>query len=347
MSRNIYDIFNSRKEGLDILAEGLSYENVEAYESLDVAMGELETIVKESTNEMIELQAAAYLEDLVLENMMFDDFDEEKISVTIEATMKERAGGLVNSIKQQWEKIKAWFAATAKAIANYFVAGEKLVNENKAIIPEAMKKCEARVKMFDYNMPKAAMDKCTSMVIAVRAAGAYLTDEQSVLSAAGKAKSRSDVARVVKEAFGMNQTSEKPIKNIDPNLAMAYAGKKSDLLDTINKQKANFDKEFSAMLQELKDDKNEESAKQAKLFNFAIGIKSAIINAEVACTKKAAGDMAAVIRKAVTSNGGGVKGAVKAGNAAYKNAKYEPKKESFMANLEGMMEELEFVDDEY
>ena len=74
MAKNIYDLFNERKYGVDYLVEGFNgIEEVEAYESLDEASLDLLRITQECTNEAIELQAAWYLEDLVIESMMYDD----------------------------------------------------------------------------------------------------------------------------------------------------------------------------------------------------------------------------------------------------------------------------------
>ena len=69
MAKNIYDLFNERKYGVDFLVEGVDASvNVEAYEDLDEACDALDNITLESSNEVIELQAAWYLEDLVRKN---------------------------------------------------------------------------------------------------------------------------------------------------------------------------------------------------------------------------------------------------------------------------------------
>ena len=93
MAKNIYDLFNERKNGIDYLVEGLDpteYADLEGYEDLDAAAEALNVISMESMNEMLEFQAANYLEDLVLENMMYDEFDEEKIQNLMEAAKEEK-----------------------------------------------------------------------------------------------------------------------------------------------------------------------------------------------------------------------------------------------------------------
>lgn len=362
MTRSIYDIFNDRKEG--IVCEGAEFEEVEAYESLEVAIDELEKVVKESTSEFIEFQAAAYLEDLVLENMMYEKFDEEKLQATIEATMGDRVDSLVAKVKKQWEKIKAWFVAVAKSIANYFASGEKLVSENAGKIPAAMKKCTAKVKIFDYKDPDAAMNKCTAYVDRLKVKGLdnYTNSKQSMTKVVGGANDRSEIADKIKVLFGMEEPKEKEINDIDAKLAMKYAGEKKAILDNLNKQKKQYDDDFKEIISALEkaqaeaEDKTKAS-KQVEALNFANSLKSAVINAEIGCIKKGASDMAAIIRKALSASEGvgqraeakrRKKGSEAQSDAFEKQAErqngYEI--ESFKANLESLMGDLEFVDED-
>ena len=156
---NIFDVFNSRKEGLDYLSEGYEVSDARAFKNLDVAMGVLDSIVNESTNEMIELQSAMYLEDLVLESIMYENFQEEEMTVAIEATIKERANSVLEFLKKQWKKLQEWFASLIKTIVNFFTSGEKLVEKYKNTIPQAMKQCKVKVKIHDYADPKTAINE--------------------------------------------------------------------------------------------------------------------------------------------------------------------------------------------
>ena len=81
----------------------------------------------------------------------------------------------------------------------------------------------------------------------------------------------------------------------------------------------------------------EQNMNDVKSLNFAVGIVTAIINAEISCVKKAANDYAAVIRKAVSDYK-----PVKAKG----QEKEEPKAlgESYISRLESVTE-LEFIDE--
>lgn len=307
---NIFDVFNNRKLGLNYLSEGYEVEadEVEAFDDLDTAMESLEEIITESRNEVIELQSAMYLEDLVLENMMYDDFNEEEISSVMENTMKERASELAKKIKAQWKKIQEWFVATAKAIANYFTNGENLVTKNKSRIPEAMKNCNVKVKMHKYNDPSKAMDSVQILVDKLKTAGTTRKNNDEVLGFVG-AKDRKDIGKMVKGYFILTEKPvERAISEMSPKLAMDYAGNKKLFLADINKSKATIDQSFKEILSiiqsEVKKEDGAYTAHQVSVFNFAKGLSSTAINTEIACIKKGASEYASIIRKALNSNTG-------------------------------------------
>ena len=117
MSKNIYDIFNAKKEGLDYLSESYG-QDVSPYEDIEDGIKDLDMIVRESTMDMIEFQGAMYLEDLVLENMMYENFDEEHIAPILEGKLKEMGNNIVTKIKNLWNKIKEWFKKVFATIKN-------------------------------------------------------------------------------------------------------------------------------------------------------------------------------------------------------------------------------------
>ena len=107
MSRNIYDIFNERKSGIDMLTEGFEVEDQEEqFDSLVEAAYAMEEIIQENMNECIEFQAASYLEDLVLENMMYESFDEESMREVLTESIGERVQGIVGRLHAAWKRIK-------------------------------------------------------------------------------------------------------------------------------------------------------------------------------------------------------------------------------------------------
>ena len=139
MAKDIYEIFNDRK-----------ISNTEAYTTLEEGIDALNEMEEEFMMTAIETQAVFYLDNLVLENMMYEDFNEEKLVVTMEEAEEKQKRSIGEILQAQWEKLKAWFTNIIQSISNFFIDGEKLVNERGDEIEKAMKNSEIKVRMNDY-----------------------------------------------------------------------------------------------------------------------------------------------------------------------------------------------------
>lgn len=308
---NIYDIFNSRKGNPNVVVcEGFELENVvlENYEDPSVALYE---IVAESDQEFMELQAAMYMGDLVLESMMYENFDEEEIASVMEGAIKERIQSMIEALKRQWAKLVAWFKQTIENIKNFFTKGEELVKKNKAEIPKKMKASKVTAKVNEYFPVNTAIGRCEKMISNVKGAGQgnveNVEDAKSAILKQAGANDMQGVAKTVRAAFIQTEKPvEKKIAELDPNIVMDYVANKKSILDGINKAKSNIDKEFQEILNGLKQiesrsegDAGELASKKVKVFQFALNVKNRIINAEIACVKKGASDNKMIIIKAL------------------------------------------------
>ena len=253
---NIYDIFNSRKENLNVICEGFELEKVvlENFEDPSLALYD---IVTESNDELMELQSAMYMGDLVLESVMYENFDEEEVGELMEAAMKDRLVSLGQTIKKQWAKLVAWFKQTIQNIINFFTSGDELVKKYKSEIPKRMKASTATAKMLEYVEVGTALKRCDGMINGVKAMGqgtheSVADAKANILKAAGS-EDMAGVSKAVRAAF--TQT-EKPVEvklsTLNPSIVMDYAGNKKSIIDSINKSKSNIDKEFQQILSLLK-----------------------------------------------------------------------------------------------
>jgi hypothetical protein len=319
---------------------------IEEFENLDVAIEALENIVMENNTELIEFQAAAYLEDLVLENMMYDDFDEERISGLMEAVNNERLKKIGAQVQAQWDKLKEWFTSVIRAVENFFNSGEQLLKKYKTIIPDAIKNCKAKVKMNNWNDPDTAHQKCLAKIMALTKVAfsdrSYEENKKSMLEDLG-VKDRAGIAAMVKKEYANGEASEQLVSGIDLARATKYINDKKQMVGALKEVHAKLYKLFTELINRCRQGDAvasvlpEQQMNDLKSLNFAVGIVTAIINAEISCVKKAANDYAAVIRKAVS---------------AYKpvkaegQEKEEPKAvgESYISRLESVTE-LEFIDE--
>lgn len=299
MAKNIYDLFNERKNGIDYLVEGLDpaeFADVEAFEDLDKAAEALETISMKSTNEMVEFQAAMYLEDLVLENMMFDDFDEEKIQNVMEAAKEEKKEGLGQKIKNLWQKIKEWFARALRTITAHFQSGETLVAKYRKQIPQAMKQSKAKIKARPFGDPNAAINQVTAMVGRLKCVG---KSKDQILGLVGLSDKNGAKAKVENLVF-TGEAAEKPINGLKPEVVMNWAGNKKIYIDALKKTQKDLDGEFKEMLSAINKGDGKNKAEDASNFQFGINVANTMLSHLIVCIKQVSNICTAIIRKALS-----------------------------------------------
>lgn len=313
MAKNIYDLFNERKYGVDYLVEGYDFDDdsIEAFEGLQESADALEELTQEVLNESIELQSAYYLENLVIENMMYNNFNEDKIETVLMESVRDKFQAAKDKINHWWKKIKEWFVGTFKAIANHFKSGETLVKQNGAKIDKAMANSHVKVKMHDYNDLNASAEKCNAILQKLYTAGETGMDKEdarsSILSVVG-ASDRKDVPEKIKNIYIKEENKEQLISSIDPAVAKEWAGDKKGAIDGFKKHQKSVDDAFRKCLQRLQEQERKASAEDADIaaktvanFSFALGIKNTILSTELGLIRKACTDYAMVIRKALNA----------------------------------------------
>ena len=306
---NIYDLFNERKSGIDALVEGVQfedeqveeafdYEDIEPFESIEEALETLDEVITDSNNELMELRAAQYLESLVLENMMYDDFDEEKMSGLIEAAEGGKVEAFKKRINELWNKIKAWFAATIKAVRNHFISGGKLVAENDSKIGPAMHLCDVKVKINDWKPLSKALKALEATMNQLKATAFKDTTKEQALKRIG-AKDLKDIPGIVKLMFMNREGREMKISDINVDMAKQYAAGGEATVGALEVIREEYNKQFQEVLDLVKKTENAENL--VTVFNFKITMQSNIMKAAIECAKKAGKDYTAVIRKALAA----------------------------------------------
>lgn len=300
MAKNIYDLFNERKNGIDYLVEGLDpteFADLEAYEDLDAAAEALETITTEATNEMIEFQAASYLEDLVLENMMYTDFDEEKIQATMEAAKEEKKEGLGQKIKNLWARIKEWFARVIRTISTHFQSGESLVAKYRKQIPTAMNQSKAKISYRPFNDPDNVKKQIEGMVGRLKVVG---KSKEQILGLVGLSDKGGAKEKVENIAYTKKEKVEQPISGMKADVVIQWAGDKKVHIDGLKKMQKDLDGEFKQMLAEINKGEGKNKAEDAANFQFGIGVANSLISHMIVCVKQICNVCTAIIRKALS-----------------------------------------------
>lgn len=317
MAKNIYDLFNERKNGIEYLVEGydVDVEDAEPFEDLDAAAEALENFNMESTNELLELQAASYLEDLVIENMIFDDFDEDKIEGVMEGKFKEKANGLKEKVMGWWKKIKAWFASAYQTVINFFQSGEKLVNKYRNAIGPAMSRSNVKVKMNKYKDLETATKAVEAMCDKLKSVGqsdAEKNDGKAAILSVIGADDKADVKKKVRDMFIEKEKVEMQIKDIDSKQAIKYVGNKKAIISSLKVTEKRIDTEFKQILSNLKGNKRRASddaghdvgEKMVANFHFAITVKNTMLSTMIGIIRKACGEYTAIIKKVLSGKVG-------------------------------------------
>ena len=291
MAKDIYELFNQRLNG------------IEPYDSIEEGLNVLSTLDKEFTQTMIELEVAQYLDSLIIESIMYESFDEEKLSYTIEATEEKQKGSILQTLQTQWEKIKQWFINITQTITNFFVNGEKLVKENRDKIPNAIKNCNVKVKMNEYNPQTGLSAKVLSLSTKIKSlATKEGMTKESLLSQLG-VEDKKGMENVVKKLIVKTEGKEMMVSDIDPNIAMDYVGNKKAILDSIDKDKKDIDAMFKDAINVMKSkDATEKQKAMLPVFHFAVSLKNGLTSAYIGYVRKACNDYLTVIRKALGSD---------------------------------------------
>ena len=130
--RNIHDLFEENKK--------------EFY----YVLNESDDIVNNFKNDAIEWQTACYMEDLVLEQMMYEDFNADEMEFVIEATMKERLFNAMKFIKDNVDKFLNWLDDVLIKFSekmNVYVALYDKIGRNN--IHAAIQASNTKVKVID------------------------------------------------------------------------------------------------------------------------------------------------------------------------------------------------------
>lgn len=311
---NIFDLFNDRKSSIEAIYENANKEIVEesveesveetpeGFESVEEAIEYMDEFIIESTDEAIEFQAACYLENLVLEQMMYEDFNEEEMQLTIEGAMKERMDKAGESLREMWRKVKEWFNNVINNLVNHFTSGKKLVEKYGAQkIVDAMKNCETKVKMNEYGDLAKASNAVAYYVNKLSAPSLYATPDRNKILDVVQADSVNAAAEKVRKLY---ITSDKPvvkkIKEINASMAINVCSTGGDFVKYLKEWRNQVDKSFDAMLKHMNHKDNGDYMANAK---FGATLRNKVVNEAIKCVNKITREYRAIIIKALGKNG--------------------------------------------
>lgn len=354
---NIYDIFNERKNAVSMISEGFDYssfdeDSVEHFDTIEEGIDVLTNIQREMQNTTIKVCAESLVADMLLENAMYEEFDEDHISEMIEESVKEKASNVGKRIQDLWGKIRAWFSNLFSTIANHFMNGEKLAKK----YPDLKSKLKAdtgKVKCYDLASAGTAMAQCDGLSAAIKFDDAYNSagsDYKTGLFEKLKVSDKKGLKEKVMSFFvkgGKFEKKEMQINSLPTEIVFNYAVSKKDIIDSLKNQQKLVDADFTNAKRIANDNKAgaEKDAKKylndvISILNFMINLKSDIIKTEIAVVKKLSSMCLSICRHAIgaKSDDGGEE------KPAKEEKGEESAEESFDYLLNSLDEEIEFED---
>lgn len=298
---NIYDIFNERKSSVSMISEGFDYDyfdrdSIEDFDSIEEGIEVLTNLQKEMQNTNIRLCAESLVSDLLLEESMYEDFNEDNITEMIEESLKEKASNVGNKIQELWGKVKAWFAGLFNSITNHFKNGETLLKKYPDL-KDRLKSSTSKVKAYKMVAASGAIKNCSALSNKLSFYEVYETKDfkSSVFSKLG-VQDKKELKTTVMKFFVMGklEKEELVIGSLNPAIVINYAVSKKDIIDGLKDQQKNLDDDFKNALNASKKNKSDAEDKEAKKYindvmsvlNFIFNVKSDIIKVEIAMVKK-------------------------------------------------------------
>lgn len=298
---NIYDIFNERKSSVSMISEGFDYDyfdrdSIEDFDSIEEGIEVLTNLQKEMQNTNIRLCAESLVSDLLLEESMYEDFNEDNITEMIEESVKEKASIVGEKIQELWGKVKAWFAGLFNSIINHFKNGETLLKKYPDL-KDRLQSSTSKVKTYKMVGAAAAIKNCSTLSNKLSFYDVYETKDfkSSVFSKLG-VQDKKELKTTVMKFFVMGklEKEELVIRSLNPAIVINYAVSKKDIIDGLKDQQKNLDDDFKNALNAAKKNKSDAEDKEAKKYmndvmsvlNFIFNVKSDIIKVEIAMVKK-------------------------------------------------------------
>ena len=370
---NIYDIFNERKSSISMISEGFDYDSfdmdsVEHFDTIEEGIEVLSDLQKEMQDANIRLCAESLVSDLLLEENMYEDFDEDHITEMIEESLKEKASNVGKKIQELWGRVRAWFAGLFNSITNHFKNGETLLKKYPDL-KSRLQNDSSKVKAYKMVGAAGAIKNCSALSNKLSFYEVYETKDfkSSVFGKLG-VQDKKELKTTVMKFFVMGklEKDELVVRSLNPAIVINYAVSKKDIIDGLKNQQTNLDNDFKEALNAAKKNKSDAEDKETKKYinevmsvlNFIFNIKSDIIKVEIAMVKKLSNMCLSICRHAC----GGASAASKEPEPEPKNkgeyiptkqdkaanavAKNKAKTESFDYLMSSLNEDVEFEDDD-
>ena len=304
---SLYDLFNRKKEAC-VLEERFEYEDQSVI---------MEDIIQESNMQFIQIQADSYVNELLIEEAMYNDFDEQYVHGLMESSFSEKKDKLIKFIQDKWAKLKAWFKRVVESIKNFFSRNKASLKTkdgkpvDNRIALEVLKSCEIEVtNPFANGMDMDLTDDwCIEQIDKLyELFNGYYSDKMSFngLKERGLVilgvKDKKEIKSRIRKRYAAAVPTKVKIKDIPTKSLIAAGLGEKEMLEGIFEMRDSIDKEYAETLSKLKaykEDGAENIDKKIAALNYITNLQGAVISAMIGSRKKLAADCRNIIKKAL------------------------------------------------
>ena len=218
--KNIYNIFEENSDLYNLLKES-------------------EEEIFKNQNDIIEWQASCYMEDLVLEQMIYEDFDVNKLEALIEGKISDRLRTGALKLKEMINKFINWIDELYVKFSEKMNVFKKIFDTyGRQNIHKALSTSEIKLKTIDFNGAGEPM-KYLDYIVSLCGPIFRNENDKMALASSGfksevfkalKVESIEDLKSELKNKFvNGDKPVEKQVKDLDPSIVIGWLESKSYL----------------------------------------------------------------------------------------------------------------------
>lgn len=218
--KNIYNIFEENSDLYNLLKES-------------------EEEIFKNQNDIIEWQTSCYMEDLVLEQMIYEDFDVDNLEALIEGKITDRLRSGALKLKEMINKFINWIDELYVDFSEKMNVFKKIFDTyGRQNIHKALSTSEIRLKTIDFNSAGEPMQYLDNIVKLCGPIFRNENDKMALVSSgfksevfkALKVESIEDLKSEIKNKFvNGDKPVEKQVKDLDPSIVIGWLEGKAHL----------------------------------------------------------------------------------------------------------------------
>ena len=290
------------------------YNLIEEHKEIFDSIEESDIMIKEFNDLAIEWQTTWYIEDLLIEQMIYEDFNEEKIERAITESLEGKWYRIRTAIDDVMRKFVEW-------IGNVIVKMDEKINLTKKILEKygkknieiAMSKCNTKVKFLEFNDCNLVWNTVTPIAYktSIMEYDVFGKDTDNNIKKLNNdlfnvigVKDISEIDKRIKSIFFKSDSPvEKKISEINSKLIMGWMDNYG--MGAVLKKVKNGTLAWGRTLKlNKKFEGNDNASEVIKCISNIMNVYKKLMNSIIICNLKVTNDCRVIVLKALAANAG-------------------------------------------